>query len=149
MGGSNDPSNLVELTIEEHAEAHRKLYEEHNQWQDLVAWKALSGQITSDEIRRLKTILTWTGRKHSATTKKKIQEARALQKSSGWTWTEEARERKSKQQTGKKLSDEHKQAISSGAKGMIQPEYICPHCSYVGKGNAMKRWHFDNCKELI
>ena len=27
-GGSNDPNNFVFLTIEEHAEAHRKLYEE-------------------------------------------------------------------------------------------------------------------------
>jgi len=24
MGGTNDPSNLVELSIEEHAEAHKK-----------------------------------------------------------------------------------------------------------------------------
>ena len=30
-GGTNDPSNIVELTPEEHAEAHRKLYEaEHD-----------------------------------------------------------------------------------------------------------------------
>ena len=27
MGGSYDPSNLVRLTIEEHAEAHKTLYE--------------------------------------------------------------------------------------------------------------------------
>ena len=27
MGGTDDPSNLIELTIEEHAEAHRKLFE--------------------------------------------------------------------------------------------------------------------------
>ena len=29
MGGTDDPSNLTQLTIEEHAEAHRILYEEH------------------------------------------------------------------------------------------------------------------------
>ena len=49
MGGTDDPSNLVKLTVEEHAEAHRKLYEECNRWQDKVAWKALSGQITHAE----------------------------------------------------------------------------------------------------
>ena len=27
-GGTDDLSNLVELTIEQHAEAHRKLYED-------------------------------------------------------------------------------------------------------------------------
>ena len=26
MGGTDDPDNIVELTVEEHAEAHRKLY---------------------------------------------------------------------------------------------------------------------------
>ena len=49
MGGSDDPSNLVELTVEEHAEAHRKLYEEHGLKEDYIAWKALDGQITAVE----------------------------------------------------------------------------------------------------
>ena len=43
MGGSNNPSNIVELTIEEHAEAHRVLYETHGCWQDRLAWLGLSG----------------------------------------------------------------------------------------------------------
>lgn len=46
MGGSDDPSNLVELTVKEHAQAHKELYEQHGCWQDYVAWKALSGQIS-------------------------------------------------------------------------------------------------------
>lgn len=50
MGGSDDASNLIKLTIEEHAEAHRKLYEEHGHWEDKLAWKALSGQISKAEI---------------------------------------------------------------------------------------------------
>ena len=50
MGGTDDPSNLVELTIEEHAEAHRKLFEEHGRWQDEVAWKGLSGMICREDI---------------------------------------------------------------------------------------------------
>ena len=42
MGGSDDPSNLIELTPAEHAEAHRLLYEQHGHWQDYVAWQGLS-----------------------------------------------------------------------------------------------------------
>jgi hypothetical protein len=42
MGGTDDPSNLVELTVEQHAEAHRLLYKEHGNWQDYVAWQGLS-----------------------------------------------------------------------------------------------------------
>ena len=51
MGGSDDPSNLVLLTVEEHAEEHRKLWENHGRWQDKIAWKTLSGQITIQEAR--------------------------------------------------------------------------------------------------
>lgn len=50
MGGTDDPSNLIELTVEEHAEAHRKLYEEHGRWQDKVAWLGLMKLITYDDI---------------------------------------------------------------------------------------------------
>ena len=42
MGGSDDPSNLIELTPGEHAEAHRLLYEQHGHWQDYVAWQGLA-----------------------------------------------------------------------------------------------------------
>jgi hypothetical protein len=50
MGGTDDTSNLVKLTVEEHAEAHRKLYEEHGKIEDKLAWLGLSGQIGKDEI---------------------------------------------------------------------------------------------------
>jgi hypothetical protein len=49
LGGGDE---IVLLTIPEHAEAHRILWERHGQWQDYVAWKALSGQITNIEASR-------------------------------------------------------------------------------------------------
>ena len=51
VGGSDDPSNLVLLTVEEHAEEHKKLWETYGRWQDKIAWKTLSGQITIQEAR--------------------------------------------------------------------------------------------------
>ena len=33
MGGNDEPSNLIELSVEEHATAHRKLYEQHGHLQ--------------------------------------------------------------------------------------------------------------------
>ena len=53
MGGTNDPSNLIELTPEEHAEAHRKLWEEHGRWQDYCAWVGLAKYSTNKEHIRL------------------------------------------------------------------------------------------------
>jgi len=44
-GGSDDPSNKVRLTIEEHAETHRKRYEELGDEYDRIAWQMLSGQM--------------------------------------------------------------------------------------------------------
>ena len=49
-GGTDDPSNLVKLTVAEHAEAHRKLFEEHGNQYDYLAWKGLAGEIGREEI---------------------------------------------------------------------------------------------------
>jgi len=56
-GGTDDPSNIVELTIEEHAEAHRVLYEKYGRWQDKIAWKGLSRSVGKEEINYLKMSL--------------------------------------------------------------------------------------------
>ena len=49
-GGTDDPSNLVSLTIEEHAEAHKLLFEKYGKDEDRIAWLALSGQISKKEV---------------------------------------------------------------------------------------------------
>jgi hypothetical protein len=48
-GGSDGPSNIIELTIHEHAEAHRLLYEQFGRWQDRVAWLSLAGIMKQEE----------------------------------------------------------------------------------------------------
>jgi len=61
MGGTDDPNNLIELTPEEHAEAHRKLHEEHGHWQDYVAWQGLAKLATKEE--HVKMLLSEAGKK--------------------------------------------------------------------------------------
>ena len=51
-GGNNSAENLIRLTIEEHAEEHLKLYEVQGNALDLVAYKALTGQITKKDAIR-------------------------------------------------------------------------------------------------
>jgi hypothetical protein len=53
MGGSDDPSNLVELTVEEHADAHKILYEKYGREEDKMAWLGLSGQASKKELVKL------------------------------------------------------------------------------------------------
>lgn len=65
IGGTDDPSNLIELTIEEHAEAHKELYEKYNRWQDYCAWQSLSGQITCAEATKMAQSLSNIGIKNA------------------------------------------------------------------------------------
>jgi hypothetical protein len=63
-GGTNHASNLIELTIEEHAEAHRILFEKYGRWQDDVAWRALSKQITCAAAIKIAQSLSNKGEKN-------------------------------------------------------------------------------------
>ena len=62
MGGTDDPSNLVKLTIAEHAEAHKKLFEEYGSKFDYIAYLGLSNQIGKEEANYLKMLgpKNWT-----------------------------------------------------------------------------------------
>ena len=77
IGGTNAPSNLIELSIEDHAEAHRILYEKHGRWQDRVAWLSLSG-IMKDEERIYKILKNSNpgGYKHTEEAKQKLSKMR-------------------------------------------------------------------------
>ena len=111
MGGSDDPSNLIELTVEEHADAHRKLWEQYSNIKDYCAWKGLSGQIGKEEIVRL--LMDPTGRVHTEETKQKMSEAHKGKPKH----TEESKEKLRQFRTGMKLSEEHKAKISKSLEG--------------------------------
>ncbi len=50
QGGTDDPSNLIELTVEEHAKAHLDLYEKYKNEKDLLAYRCLMGYLSKQEI---------------------------------------------------------------------------------------------------
>ena len=49
IGGTDHPDNIVRLTHEGHAIAHLWLFIMHGRWQDKLAWRCLSGKMTSAE----------------------------------------------------------------------------------------------------
>ena len=57
MGGTDDASNLIELTVQEHAEAHLKLFEQYGKTEDLCAYYMLSGKNTDPEFIRARASL--------------------------------------------------------------------------------------------
>jgi len=114
MGGTDDPSNLVELTVEEHAEAHRKLFEEHGHWQDELAWKGLLKLITNYDAH--KVAMSEGGKKN----KGKNNLGQFQHRPKGWNkgrkCSDETRNKISKARLGKPRSEETKRKISETRK---------------------------------
>jgi len=118
-GGTDEPTNLIKLTIDEHAEAHRVLYEKHNRWQDKLAWKSLSGMIDKEEI-------LWEiyHRPRSTEHRKKISENHADFNGKnnpmyGKKQSAHNKEALKKANTGRKLSPESRKKISDSMKGRV------------------------------
>jgi hypothetical protein len=65
MGGTDDPTNLVELSVEEHAMAHYKLYEQHGKKEDLCAYYMLSGKNQDPEFVKLRSSIGGTASQNS------------------------------------------------------------------------------------
>jgi hypothetical protein len=51
LGGTNEPDNIVEVTIEQHALLHKQLWEDLGHKEDFLAWQGLSKLMTTDECR--------------------------------------------------------------------------------------------------
>lgn len=151
-GGSNEPENLIRLTIPEHAEAHRKLYEEHGRIQDKIAWLMLSGKTDEGEILRKELAIIkrkeWqennpeefedVKRRISEKNKGKIKtkETRLKQSKSlkeryskiphhnlGKKASTETKQKLSKIRKGKKFSEEHKEKIRQNMLGRLNHQF--------------------------
>lgn len=119
LGGTDDPSNLVELTVEQHAEAHRLLYEQHGRLQDKIAWLALSKRIGKEEILRMKQGLGMKGKKHTPEAIEKLKEscAKRTQRQKENGVLDQANKKRSESHKGKKKSAEHMANWSASRKG--------------------------------
>jgi len=99
------------------------------------------------------------GKKHDTNTKQKIskslkgrefsEETKLKMRNSkiGRTFSEESRKKMSNSQKNKIVSEETKLKMRKAH--LNNPIIECPHCGKNGKGNSMKRWHFENCKSIV
>ena len=102
MGGSDDPSNLIELTVTEHAEAHRILFEKYGRKEDELAWKGLAGIMGKEEL--LHEIFVLAG--------SKSRPPKGHKPNLGRKWSDEYKNKMSMLSKGKKKTEEHKNKIS-------------------------------------
>ena len=162
-GGTDEESNFTYLTHREHIIAHWLLWKIHGRDEDKSAWKLMKGMTFyptflgkehSEESKR-KTSEALKGKKLSEEHKRKISEAKRGKPKSEETKRKISEAQKGKHEGennpmyGKKRSEETKRKISEALKGNPQPKTTCPHCGKEGGANTMKRWHFENCKELV
>lgn len=96
-GGTDDSNNIEYLTAAGHAEAHRRLYEEHGRWQDRIAWLALSGHFGREEAIRARQIEANKSREWKDESKDKL---RLVDKS--YTQTAEYRQKMRIAKTGER-----------------------------------------------
>jgi hypothetical protein len=125
LGGTDDLSNLIELTVEEHAEAHRLLYEQHGNWQDRVAWLALSGQIGKDEAIQEARGAANRGRKRTPEqleNMRKASQERAKRQMADTEFWNNVSQKKSEAHKGKKKSPEHLANWAEARKGHVVTE---------------------------
>ena len=132
MGGTDDPNNIIELTVEKHAEAHRILHEEHGHWQDYLAWQGLSKRMICEEVAREAARLANTGKYMSPETRAKISAAKKGRKHSP-----DHVKNNSLAQSGKKLSIDHKTKISSALSGRTLSENHKKNVGVKMKGRVM------------
>lgn len=169
MGGSDDPSNLIELTVEEHAEAHRKLFETYNLPQDYAAWKGLSGMMSKAEIikflQRESTKIknkrevengthSFLGDKNPSRKKVKLG-THHFQQNVGNRPGDIVQRKLVEQGKHHWLSNIHAEKVSKRSKSLIQQKVHpfgsitkCPHCGKEGQKSAMHRWHFNKCSNV-
>lgn len=156
FGGTDHPSNIEYVTVEEHADRHKVLFENHGRWQDKIAYMCLSGQIGNDEAIRQAGIFANTGRIISSETRRKMSESHIGLKSALGTKRspEQVKEQSirmignqfGRNNIGKIRTYEHKLRYSRARRGTPTRKEMCPHCDKLGGVSAMKRWHFNNCK---
>jgi hypothetical protein len=153
-GGTDDPSNLIELTVEEHAAAHLKLYEEFGRIQDKRAWLGLAKIMTGEEI--INEILTspksdeWKAKNRKPKKNKSNYFGNTNAKgNAGKLKTEEHKKKISLARAGKKREKFSKEWIIALREAKAkEPVRTCPHCGVTGKGANMTRYHFDKCKKI-
>ena len=117
MGGTDDHSNLIELSVEEHAEAHKKLYEEYGNQYDRIAYEALSGMIKKEEV--IQQVLSEAGKRGGAP-KGRVPWNKGMKGVQKNPYLAEL----NKSRRGQPISEEIKEKISAANKGRKRQDLV-------------------------
>ena len=137
-GGSDDPSNLMEVSVEEHAELHKKLWLEEGRHQDFLAWQGLAGLMPKEDIVRQLISNTHKGKKKSPEHVEKVAAANRGRKLS-----EEAKRKIGDASKGRSWSEKNKRKKSQSMLGNTYRKGGSPTIGFSG------RTHSEETKEKM
>jgi len=156
MGGTDDPSNLIELSVEDHAKAHLDLYEKYGNEYDRIAYESLMKRLPKEEIVRQVCRATHLGKPKNPEAVEKMRQTKL-----GTTQTPESNKKRSetlkrKFQDGefrpgfstapkteehkKKNSEALKENWKSGARKEYQPGPVSEEGRKKCSETAKERW---------
>jgi hypothetical protein len=156
LGGSNKTDNLVLLTAREHFIAHLLLYN-HYKTIGGESFRKMSFALVSmsSTNRNLKRDIL--NSRHYSLIKEAAQNSRLGHKVADTTNYKKPKSDTHKESIRKARlvapprSQATKDKLSEKLKGRVNTQNfiksICPYCTHSGQYVAMKRWHFDNCKQ--
>jgi len=111
MGGTDDPDNIIVLSVKEHAIAHAKLYLEHGNIENYLAYKGLRKQIGKEEIFRERSRIGGLNNKGKSKSKEHCIKISKAHKSNppifNHPHTTESKNKISKSMKGNKNSSNH------------------------------------------
>ena len=107
MGGTDDPENLTTLTIEEHADAHKNLFDLYGKQEDYIAWMSLTTQIGREEIFKQTSSLGGKGNKGNPKSKEHREKISKSIKSKYKKHGDEVKKKISTSMIGNKNSKNH------------------------------------------
>lgn len=169
MGGTDEETNLVNLTPEEHFVAHQLLVKLFPNNQKLIYAAAMMTRGHKGK-RNNNKMFGWIRKQFAITHSKAMKGSKRPKtqehienhrqsllkggKAKGWTkgprgpMSEEEKLKRSQSLKGRPQpkNEQWRKSQSKVQSGKIYSKVSCPHCNYEGAGNIMKRWHFDNCK---
>lgn len=161
-GGSEDPSNIMRVSVAEHAALHYERWVVTGDELDRVAWKFLAGQIRMSEAKKLAKLEGCRRGGKITFSKSDIQRELSrrgnLKKSALHAQGAYKELYETQSIYFKARYTKAKGYVNDGwfdpERGKLQAEQnnsqaACPHCGKLGQYRAMKRWHFDNCKDSM
>jgi len=162
LGGSNEPENIVSLTAREHFVCHillTKMTENENRSKMICAVQRFINRNKKQKViivtsRQYESCRKLYSKNHPMKNKKISEKVRQTQyaKHGAFAFATPEVFAKQKENSIKKYGVPYAFMIKADEQRKLMNDQIlsCPKCGKTGKTlAAMKRWHFDNCRDFI